>query len=148
MLDDLGLLTVAGKLVSDFKKRSGIDVDFNAEGIEERFDAQVEITLYRVIQEALTNILKHSNASKAVINLKQDLEKGIVSLFVEDDGIGFSAHDEQQDRDTRGFGLMGIRERVSLLGGNFRIFSDEGNGTKLFIDIPCLKGEGKSWKRL
>ena len=148
MLDDIGLLTVAGKLVSDFEKRSGIDVDFNAENLADRLDAQVEVTLYRVIQEALTNILKHSGASKAVINLKQDLEKGVVSLFIEDDGIGISAHAEQQDKDTRGFGLMGIRERVSLLGGNFRIISDEGKGTKLLIDIPCLKGDGKPWKRL
>lgn len=148
MLDDLGLLMVAGKLVSDFKKRSGIDVEFNTEGLEDRLDTKVEVALYRVIQEALTNILKHSGAGKAVINLKQDLEKGVVSLFIEDDGVGFSSHAEQQDRDTKGFGLMGIRERVSLLGGNFRIFSEEGKGTKLFIDIPCLKGDGKSWKIL
>lgn len=148
MLDDLGLLMAAGKLVSDFKKRSGIDVDFNTEGLEDRLDTKVEVALYRVIQEALTNILKHSEAGKAVINLKQDLEKGVVSLLIEDDGIGFSSHAEPQDRDTKGFGLMGIRERVSLLGGNFRIFSEEGKGTKLFIDIPCLKGDSKSWKIL
>lgn len=148
MLDDLGLLMAAGKLVSDFKKRSGIDVDFNTEGMEDRLDTKVEVALYRVIQEALTNILKHSGAGKAVINLKQDLEKGTVSLFIEDDGIGFSPHAEPQDREPKGFGLMGIRERVSLLGGNFRIFSEEGEGTKLFIDIPCLKGDGESWKIL
>jgi signal transduction histidine kinase len=148
MLDDLGLLMAAGKLVSDFKKRSGIDVDFNTEGLEDRLDTKVEVALYRVIQEALTNILKHSEAGKAVINLKQDLERGVVSLLIEDDGIGFSSHAEPQDRDAKGFGLMGIRERVSLLGGNFRIFSEEGKGTKLFIDIPCLKGDSKSWKIL
>lgn len=144
MLDDLGLITVLGKLVSDFRKRTGIEIGFEHYGIEERLSQEMEVTLYRVVQEALTNIMKHSGARKVEVVLTHEEDRGIVSLKVEDDGAGIPG---QGRKETKGFGLMGIRERVSLLGGNFRIFSQEGSGTKIFIDIPYTKGEQQTWKK-
>jgi signal transduction histidine kinase len=140
MLDDLGLSTVISKLVSDFRKRSGINVEYSEEGIEERLDPQFEVGLYRVVQEAFTNILKHAEAKNVFVTLAKIPEKGIVNLKIEDDGKGF----EMADRDgtsPKGFGLLGIRERVVLMGGNFRIVSRKGAGTKLLVDIPLAKGE-------
>ncbi len=144
MLDDLGLITVLGKLVSDFRTRTGIEIDFEHSGVDERLSQEMEVTLYRVVQEALTNIMKHSGARKVQVILSHEEDRGLVSLKVEDDGSGIP---EQGRKEAKGFGLMGIRERVSLLGGNFRIFSQEGSGTKIFIDIPYTQGEQQTWKK-
>ncbi|MGA2192800.1 MAG: GAF domain-containing protein [Nitrospirota bacterium] len=146
MLDDFGLSMVLGKLVSDFKKRSGIEVEFIEEGPEGRLLPQVEVVLYRVVQEALTNVLKHARATRVAVSLRKDPEKGMVSLLIEDNGTGFSITPDGHAKDSKGFGLMGIKERVSLLGGNFRILTEEDRGTRLLIDIPLAKGEEMSWK--
>jgi len=141
MLDDLGLSTVIGRLVSDFRKRTGIEVELTEEGPSDRLSPQMEVVLYRVVQEALTNALKHAKAARVLVRLVKDTQKGMVSLYVEDDGVGFAPQAEGQAQQPKGFGLMGIKERVSLLGGNFRIFTENKRGTKLLVDIPWTKGE-------
>src|SRR5512143_1335290 len=146
MLDDLGLSNVLGKLVSDFRKRYGIEVEFREKGPEERLSPEMEVVFYRVVQEALTNVAKHSGATRVLVELDNDPDRGIVGLRIEDNGKGFPAQQQGRDQQAKGFGLMGIKERVSLLGGNFRIFSDEERGTRLLVDIPLAKGEQKTWK--
>jgi signal transduction histidine kinase len=148
MLDDLGLSTVLGKLISDFRKRSGIEVEFSEEGPPERLNPQMEVVLYRVVQEALTNIAKHAKATKVVVSLRKDPAKDLIGLYIEDNGVGIPSKSNGYPGDSKGFGLMGIKERVSLLGGNFRIFAEENKGTKLLIDIPWTKGEVETWKEL
>lgn len=148
MLDDLGLSTVLGKLISDFRKRTGTEIVFSEEGPSERLDPRIEVGLYRVVQEALTNIAKHAKATKVVVSLKKDPDKGVIGLSIEDDGSGFSLRPDGHRGDSKGLGLMGIKERVSLLGGNFRIFAGKDKGTRLLIDIPWAKGEGEKWKEM
>ncbi|MBI5695951.1 MAG: GAF domain-containing protein [Nitrospirae bacterium] len=140
MLDDLGLDTVLGKLINDFRRRSGLEVEFTVEGPDHRLPPGHELTLYRVVQEALTNVLRHSDASRVAVRLSRDPAKGTAGLYIEDDGAGFDPGREESGGKDGGFGLMGIKERVSLLGGNFRIFAGEGKGVRILVDIPWNKG--------
>ena len=91
------------------------------------------VALFRIVQEALNNVAKHARASQASVLLQQIEDK--LLLKIEDDGIGFE-HDEQKSPDT--FGLIGIRERVSLLEGELRINSTKGGGTTITITMPYI----------
>src|SRR5215469_650099 len=101
-----------------------------------RLPASVEITLYRVLQEAMTNIAKHARAERISVVLEG--ETGEVRLIVEDDGIGFAqTNPSVSSIVTSGFGLIGIRERLALVGGSLMIESAGGHGTALFCRIPA-----------
>lgn len=93
----------------------------------------METVLFRVIQEAITNIVKHSSATEAVIRL--ELVDGKVRAIMSDNGKGFEVGDKVHGYDS-GLGLMGMQERVSLLGGSLRIDSQPGRGTSLSLEIP------------
>lgn len=137
-LDDLGLLPAMEQYTIDFAKRYGIKVDFQAIGFNERrMPPEKETALYRIVQEALTNVAKHSQASIAGVIL--EFRNSSVKAIVEDNGRGFEAEKIMSTRDDeRGLGLLGMLERATLLGGKLSVESDPGKGTTVFVEIPVI----------
>ncbi|HHV74129.1 MAG TPA: sensor histidine kinase [Thermoanaerobacterium sp.] len=129
VLDDLGLIPAVSKYINDFKNDTGINVDFITLSEHKRLKPEIEITCFRVIQEALTNIRKHSKAKNAVIRL--EFGDRFISIIIKDDGVGF----EKTFKDNK-FGLLGMRERVQILNGKFEINSSPNEGTQIYISIP------------
>jgi PAS domain S-box-containing protein len=135
MLDDLGLVPTVEWYVSRYAKRLDVAAEFEAVGLEERLPTDVETVLYRVVQEALTNVAKHAQAGRVRVGLKRS--ESTVTASVEDNGRGFNAQDVAERETTeRGIGLIGMRERATSLGGTFRIQSHPGKGTRLTVEIP------------
>jgi len=128
-LDSYGLVSALDWHLERFQRHTGITTDFRHEGINRRFLSQTEVTAYRLIQEALTNLARHSGATNVIVQLFADNETLIVG--VRDDGKGF---DLKLARD--GSGLVGMRERVSLLGGTLSIESSPGTGTLITAELP------------
>jgi len=135
MLDDLGLLPTLRWYVGRYAKRVRLKVKLEAVDIEERLPREMETVLYRMVQEALTNIAKHAQANRVHIRLKR---KGFtVSVLIEDNGRGFDTDEvAARERSERGAGLLGMRERVSNLGGSLSIQSRPGQGTQLSAELP------------
>lgn len=110
-------------------------VQLETAGIERRLPPELETTLFRVVQEAVTNIARHAEAENVVISL--DLSQSSVVIEVEDDGKGFDmAAISRTTEKGRGLGLMGMRERVSLFSGTLTIETSPGSGTQLRIEVP------------
>ena len=128
-LDDFGLVPALERLIDTFRERAGVAVDLEVQIGDDRLAASVETALYRIVQEALTNIVKHADANHVSIILVK--KGGDVSLLVEDDGAGFDPN-----ADDGGLGLVGMRERVALVGGRLRIESTPGAGTTLVAEVP------------
>ncbi|KPJ48351.1 MAG: hypothetical protein AMJ41_05055, partial [candidate division Zixibacteria bacterium DG_27] len=140
MLDDLGLIPTLRSFTKDFSQQLSIPVHFSSRGDTERLGPDVKITIYRIIQEGLNNIAKHSKATQAGISLQ--VKGRVCSLEIKDDGIGIEAEKVLKSTDARrGFGVFNIRERASLLGGKLEILSDKGKGTTLLVTIPLPEGE-------
>ena len=142
-LDDLGLLRALETYAADFSERFGIRTDLQMLGSTDRIPAEVETAAYRIVQEAMTNVLKHAAASSVSVVLERRRDE--LRVIVEDDGVGFDVNDvARADGDGRPrLGLSGIRERLSLLGGRMNLESTPGAGTTLFVDLPapsCAKG--------
>ena len=135
MLDDLGLEATLRWYIGEFKERTQIDVDYTIPKLNKRYPLDIEISLYRIIQEALTNIVKHSSADKVKINISESNK--IVSINIKDNGKGFLV-EKAFNPETRGisFGILGMRERVRNLGGDFNIKSEINLGTQLELSIP------------
>jgi signal transduction histidine kinase len=128
-LDDFGLVAALENLASTFGEQTGIAVDFGAALGEARLPAEVETALYRIVQESLTNVVKHARARHVSIALSKT--EGSVKAVVEDDGQGFDP--AQADG---GFGLVGMAERLALLGGRLQIESSPESGTMIALDVP------------
>lgn len=135
MLDDLGLESTLRWYITEFKKRAHIDVNYKIYGIKKRLPIEIEIALYRIVQESLTNIAKHASANKIKIFIKGENNK--IGINIADNGCGFVV-EKAFNPETRGisFGIMGIQERVRNFGGDFEIISENGKGTKLSLYIP------------
>jgi signal transduction histidine kinase len=129
-LDDFGLSVALERLVETFKEATGIAVEFESRLGEQRLPPEVETTLYRIVQESLTNVAKHAGAQRVSIILVR--RPGVVSALVEDDGHGFTDEDERRG----GIGLSGMRERLALLDGRLTIESGRGTGTSLIAEVP------------
>ena len=138
MLDDFGLPEAVSAHLRSFSKRTGIRTQLTHDGLQNRLPADVEVCIYRIVQEALTNIVKHSGAGNARVVVRRG--RGSVAVFIEDDGKGFSLEDQP---DTSAIGLMGIRERVSLLGGSMELETEPEKGTTLIVRIPLTVGGGR-----
>ena len=135
MLDDLGLLATLRWLISDLEKRCGIDAKLTVSGAERRFPAEVELLLFRSVQEAIRNIEKHSHALKADVSI--EFAQGTTKIVVSDTGKGFNLPDSLSELPRSGkLGLTGMEERVRLLGGNLNVQSKPGQGTSLTIEAP------------
>jgi signal transduction histidine kinase len=148
VLDDLGLLPALRNLHKGFEDRFHLPVDFQVLGLDgERLPAKVETALYRIVQEALTNVARHAAAEHVSVLLER--RRASVKLIVEDDGCGFHVTGadgasprfaQAQDAPKR-LGLYGMRERASLLGGTLTIESSSGTGTAIFVEIPLIDGK-------
>lgn len=131
-LDDFGLVPAVERLVETFGSSTGITVELESRLDQERLPPEVETTLYRVIQEALTNVARHAGARRVSVLLVR--RESSVTAVVEDDGHGFSAEDEK----AGGIGLAGMRERLMLLDGRLRVESDAAAGTTLVAEVPLV----------
>jgi signal transduction histidine kinase len=137
MLDDFGLPEALRSYVRTFSKRTGISAQFVQHGREQRLPQAMEVCLYRIAQEALTNVVRHSGARAAVVTLSQT-DHGL-AMTIDDDGHGI---DQQMSRfdasSTRGLGVIGMRERVQALGGTFALESRRGGGTRVAVQLPAV----------
>lgn len=134
-LDTLGLAAALSSYGRSFKEHSGLAVTVEAEESDSRLPLEVEIALYRICQEALTNISKHSRASQAVVRLERDRDG--VALVIKDNGVGFNAGLlAQGDSGPGGLGLLSMERRAEELGGLFRIVSEPGQGATIIVTVP------------
>jgi len=128
-LDDFGLVPAIERLVETFREHTGLEVHLEPQLGAERLPSDVETTLYRITQEALTNVVKHAQARHVSIVLTR--REGSVAAVIEDDGRGLGSGD-----DSGGLGLLGMRERIALVGGRLEVESSPGSGTTLSIEVP------------
>jgi signal transduction histidine kinase len=135
ILDDLGLVSALRIYADRFQERTKIFLDLSCPDDLKRFDPKAESTVYRVIQEALTNIAKHSGAKNASIGIgKPD---ATLLLTISDDGKGFdNNHGNDPGLWTSGLGIVNMRDRIEALHGQFRLTSEKGKGTSIQIEIP------------
>jgi chemotaxis family two-component system sensor kinase Cph1 len=134
-LDDLGIETAIRNLLETWSERSAIPFDLHMTLADKRLSSEIETTLYRVLQEALTNVVRHANANHVGVVLGATDE--LVMMIIEDDGQGFSSDAaEPGNLPPKRLGLLGIRERVALVDGSLEVESAPGGGTTVFVRIP------------
>jgi signal transduction histidine kinase len=145
-LDDLGLVKAIRALIETWSTRYRIDVDFEAGQYKAvGISSEIETSLYRIIQEALNNVAKHSGATRVALVLRRTEEQ--VQAIIEDDGRGFDALVPSQSGNGSGrLGLLGIRERLGIVGGDLKIESAPKRGVTLFLRIPIPKAHEKEKK--
>jgi signal transduction histidine kinase len=132
ILDDYGLESALGRHIEEVSKTAGLEIDYqftSQDGLK-RLPIRIEVPLFRIAQEAITNMIRHAKASHASVVVLRQLHE--ITMLVEDDGRGFNV-DEKRDQSL---GLLGMRERVNLLGGSFVIESVPGEGTTIRVRIP------------
>jgi chemotaxis family two-component system sensor kinase Cph1 len=135
-LDDLGLEAAFSNYLEKWSERFNLAVDFVGNLRGKRLPAPIEVTLYRILQEAMTNVAKHADAARISVVLKANIDE--VHLIVEDDGTGFVQEDAGVSGvRTSGFGLLGMRERLALVGGSLVIETAPDHGTTLFCRISA-----------
>jgi PAS domain S-box-containing protein len=137
LLIDLGLEPALKLYFREIENHSDLDIDFNMVGFDHRLNVDIETVFYRFGQEALTNTLKHSGAETFRLSIIKSYPR--VIFLAEDDGAGFDP--QIADRDRRSLGLLGMRERTSLLGGTFQLRSKTGQGTRIRVEIPLPEDE-------
>lgn len=133
-LDDLGLAAAIRWYVNDARNHTDLKIHFESEGEEIQISGEVKIAVYRIVQEAITNTIKHAHAENIYIKINFTDERVIIN--VEDDGVGMNLERITQDEETT-WGLMGMEERVNLLNGSFLIDSSKGQGFRIAASIPC-----------
>jgi len=138
VLDDLGLQSAIRWYAERHLGSRGISARCEFDARDRRFPAAFETAVFRVCQEAMSNVARHAEAENVLVQVSES--EGKLHIEIEDDGKGFDP-DHVSKRERRPFGLMGIRERVELLGGSVRIDSTPGEGTRIRIDVP-LPREG------
>jgi two-component system sensor histidine kinase DegS len=132
MLDDLGLVPTIESYSKDFSTRTKIAVNVKSNLKDENIRPNLELSLYRMVQEALTNVVKHSGAKNVQIDIYHENSKLVLSI--EDDGNGFDIEIMSCDEvGEYGIGLLGIRERFASAGADFQVYSKKGKGTKLIV---------------
>jgi PAS domain S-box-containing protein len=130
-LDHLGLQRALQSMLEQIAQASRIEFTYKFEAVDELFSNEAAMNLYRIVQECLNNILKHSRATHVNLCLERDLHE--VQLWIEDDGVGFSP---EQSGQQKGLGLRNISERVRMLGGKLKMASSSGQGTRIQVAIP------------
>jgi len=138
VLEEFGLLTAIRRQAQLLAKHTEMKALLDLPNNWTAADHDIEVALYRSVQEALHNVAKHSRASNFAVRL--EVTPGKVTLQVEDDGAGFS----RRTAHTRGFGLTGMRERAAALGGSMKIRSERGKGTSIQIQLPLAKSASKA----
>ncbi len=135
VLDDLGLLSAIHWYAQNRLGETGIKVRLEVTGTEKELPPQIETALFRVVQEAITNIAKHAQAQNTLIHV--EYKAHTISIEIEDDGLGLDTDKlSPQFGESHGLGLLGMKERVELLGGTFKIESQPDAGTEITIEVP------------
>jgi signal transduction histidine kinase len=144
VLDDLGLVPALQNQVRQFEDFSGVKTDFAIEGKRRRLQPELETVIFRIGQEALTNVAKHANAES--VEVKLSFNENCLKLTVKDDGQGFKRSEVMApgDKERSAWGLLGIQERVAIVGGVCFIISEPGKGTTIHATIPVSYQEVNS----
>jgi signal transduction histidine kinase len=137
LLSDLGLEPALNLYFREVKNRSDLDIEFRMVGFDHRLDANTETVLYRFSQETLTNTIRHSGAEHFRLSIIKSYPR--IIFLAEDDGNGFDG--QIGGNDKRSLGLLGMRERTSLLGGTFQLISRPGQGTRIRIEVPLVEDQ-------
>jgi signal transduction histidine kinase len=132
LLVDLGLEPALNLYFKEIENHSNLRIEFSMVGFDQRLDPDTETVFYRFSQETLTNALRHSGAENFRLSIIKSYPN--IIFLAEDDGRGFNSH--IIGKDTRSLGLLGMRERASLLGGTFQLRSSPGMGTRIRINVP------------
>ncbi len=138
VLDDLGLIPALHSFLKDFTARTGVRTQLTSFADVEKLDIAKRTALFRVAQEALTNVSRHAHASRVEVSLQKCA--GSLSLKIKDDGKSFQAQRGLRARGSKRLGLLGMRERVEMVGGTFGIESAPGKGTTVQVIIPFTRG--------
>jgi len=139
VLDDLGLIPAVHSQVKEFAQRTRIRTGFSAITAVERLTNEKRTVLYRVIQEALTNVAKHAQATLAKVRITRQLD-GAIRLEIHDNGKSFQVQRVLLGKGRKRLGLLGMRERVEMVGGRFTVESAPGKGTTIRAQIPLKNG--------
>jgi signal transduction histidine kinase len=151
-LDQLGIGAALEALVDRMQVRTGLEVDLDVRlaydlGHEPtRLAPELEAAVYRVAQEALTNVVKHADAGRARVVILESGDR--IDLTVEDDGVGLEERPQGLRDDGGGFGLVGMQERIELLNGELAMESPEGGGTRVHATFPAIRAEPPSGSAL
>jgi len=142
LLDDLGLIPALQSSIKDFTKRTRIPVHFTAFGTVERLHSDKRTVLYRVAQEAFTNVVKHAQATLVEVSIQR--RRGVVCMEIHDNGRSFLVQQALFAKQIKRLGLLGMRERLEMVGGSFSIESAPGKGTTIRAQIPFGRGQQRS----
>lgn len=135
LLEERGLLPALRWYAGEYSERFGIKPELFTSGFEERLPREVETALFRIVQEALTNVIRHAEARNVCVRLIR--QPGRIEASIEDDGCGFSVeHTATEAAPARGLGLLGMQERAALAGGQCEVRSAPGCGTRIMVNIP------------
>lgn len=138
VLDDLGLLPAVRMLAETRLEQQGVGVSLTAEGLETRLPSHLEVTIFRVLQEAISNCARHARAKSVRIHLEGDGRR--FRAIIQDDGVGFDTSTASRSADGKpALGIVGMRERASLLGGSLGIRSRAEEGTTIELDVPLVE---------
>jgi two-component system sensor histidine kinase UhpB len=140
VLDDLGLSAALRSYVKEFSQNTNIAVDLQMIGMTERLTPELETVLYRVVQEALTNVARHAKADSCRITLQRKDSK--VQGVISDNGRGFDSEMMMMSDNGRGLGLHGMKERIELVGGNLEFDSTPDEGATIHVEVPVISKEG------
>jgi signal transduction histidine kinase len=135
VLDDLGLVASINQIVSEAGERQRFDASFGVTGPERRMAPAVELALFRIAQEALSNAERHASANRVAVGLSFD-DCG-VRLLVTDDGVGFDIGDDHENADSGRLGLRGMTERARLIGSELTVHTGPGEGTTVDVRVPA-----------
>lgn len=134
LLDDLGLAAALENLIGELARRHGLAVSCTATGLDGRLDPALEVAAYRIVQEALTNAVRHARAASCEVRVAR--MDGVLQIEVRDDGIGFDVESAMHGEGRQGVGLVGMRERAELLRGRVSVESAVGRGTVVRAVLP------------
>jgi len=135
VLDDMGLVSALRRYSDQHLTAQSIKVAVQARDLSERLDRSIEVVVFRIVQEAINNVARHSGATEAVITLSRT-EKTVTAV-VRDNGRGFNLEETTRYADgSGGLGLLGMQERAELVGGTLTIQSAQGAGTEIRLEIP------------
>jgi two-component system sensor histidine kinase UhpB len=137
LLDDLGLIAAIEWQLTEFKKRFEIKTHFKPDHTEIKLPESMKTALFRIFQESLVNVARHSKAKKVIVSLSR--QNGLIVLSVVDNGVGF---DKQNTIGKKALGILSMQERISMIGGTYEISGEPGKGTRVVVTIPlvdCIK---------
>ena len=133
-LDDLGLVPTLRRMIEELNERQDeVEITFNTYNLNERLPSTIEVAIFRIVQEALNNVFKHSEGRNAIVEIEK--KDKLITIMIKDDGKGFDFNKEELGKDSEGYGILGMIERIDLIGGNIDIVSNVGKGTSIKVEL-------------